>query len=163
MPDVLKAFASPAVKLDADMARGRLMHGALQTLLNRVRGARDVLPHLAALETALGRHGLAAVQGLAPMWLPKMYSQLSSLPIGAHEPLLLDLQQRLFVALQARAAPGAHRPAVSSAPAVLAVSARSAPPREYLSTFDSDSRMMVAEASHTDFMREIDAAKPNSG
>jgi hypothetical protein len=146
MPDSRSEHSKPAaVPSDADMARGRLMQGALKTLLNRVRGARDVLPHLAALEVALGRHGVAAVSGLAPQWVPKMYSQLSSLPISANEPLLLDLQQRLFEALPARPAP------------VAAASPRSAPPREYLSDFDSGNGMVVGEASHTDFMREIDA------
>ena len=184
MPDVRKAVASPALApatRDADLARGRLMQAALKDLLNRVRGARDVLPHLAALETALGRQGVAAIGGIAPLWLSKMYSQLSSLPIAANEPLLLDLRQRLLEAVQPRAAGAPYKSTLNrvagaagaagaaggtgaaSANSASPVSPRAAPPREYLSTFDSDSRMMVGEISHTDFMREIDAAESPGG
>jgi hypothetical protein len=146
-----------------DLARGRLMQTALRALLDRVRGSREVLPHLAALESALGRQGVAAITGIAPLWLSKMYSQLSSLPVAANEPLLLDLRQRLLEAVQPResAAPYKPLPARVSAPAP--ESPRSAPPREFLSTFDSDSRMMVDEISHTDFMREFDATKTTGG
>ena len=45
--------APPIASADADRLRGRLMAHALGRLLDRVRGAREVLPHLAALERGL--------------------------------------------------------------------------------------------------------------
>jgi hypothetical protein len=146
-----------------DLARGRLMQTALKALFNRVRGSREVLPHLAALESALGRQGVAAINGIAPLWLSKMYSQLSSLPIAANEPLLLDLRQRLLEAVQPRESAAPYKPVLASPSAPAPESTRSAPPREFLSTFDSDSRMMVDEISHTDFMREFDPGKSAGG
>jgi len=83
----------------AERVRGRLMKSALVALLNKVEGARAVLPHLSALEAALGRRGTAAVDEVPAHWLPRIIKQLSSLPVADDEHELQDLLSRLCRAL----------------------------------------------------------------
>ena len=83
-----------------DRVRGRLMQQSLAALLDRVRGAREVLPHLAALEQALGQQGSRAIDRVPPHWLAKICSQLSSLPLPEDDGPLQDLQSRLLAALR---------------------------------------------------------------
>ncbi|MDE2082144.1 MAG: hypothetical protein KGI90_12380 [Burkholderiales bacterium] len=83
-----------------DRVRGRLMQQSLAALLDRVRGAREVLPHLAALEQALGQQGSRAIEKVPPHWLAKICSQLSSLPLPEDDVPLQDLQTRLLAALR---------------------------------------------------------------
>jgi hypothetical protein len=99
---------------DAERVRGRLMAQSLKALLDGARGARDVLPHLAALEFALGQQGTAALPKVPPRWLLKICTQLSSLTLPADDPPLHDLIERLLDALQAHRPP---RPAGSEASA----------------------------------------------
>ncbi len=122
--------ARPAEGPDLDRLRSRLMQASLAKLLDQVRGAREVLPHLAALEVTLGRRGIAEIEVLDPKLLGKICSQLSSLPLPKDDAPLLDLMTRLLDAL------GQHeQPA--------------APPAAYV----DDSKMMVMEMSQTDFMK----------
>ncbi len=107
---------------------------ALRDLLDRVRGARDALPHLAALEHSLGTKGFSAVDSVPAHWLAKITSQLSSLPIRDDDRELQDLLTRLCNALQIHRDPP---PALES-------------PR-YLSDFHSDDRLEVNEISHSAF------------
>lgn len=116
----------------ANRIRGQLMHMALRDLLNQVRGARDALPHLAALEKALGQKGVAAVSDVAPQWLAKMASQLSTLPIRPDDRELNDLLRRLFSALETRKEPRIESP-------------------RFLSDFHTDDRIEVNEVSHSVF------------
>jgi len=83
-----------------DRVRGRLMQQSLAAVLDRVRGAREVLPHLAALEQALGQQGSRAIEKVPGHWLAKICSQLSSLPLPEEDAPLQDLQTRLLAALQ---------------------------------------------------------------
>ena len=120
---------APAVATTgADLVRGRLMQHSLGKLLDQVRGARDVLPHLAALERALGALGSSAIARLSRIALTKICSQLSSLPLPPNDPPLHDLLSRLLDALE-----GPHRAG------------------HFLSTFGGNSQLQVSEASHSDF------------
>lgn len=85
-----------AVPTPAELVEGRLMAQGLAQVLDRVRGARDVLPHLAALERSLRERGSGALRRIQPHWLPKICSQLQSLPLPVDNPPLQELQQRLL-------------------------------------------------------------------
>ncbi|MBX3600098.1 MAG: hypothetical protein KF863_05710 [Rubrivivax sp.] len=111
-----------------DRVRGRLMQQSLAALLDRVRGARDVLPHLAALEQALGERGTAAIAGIAPQHLTRICTQLSSLPLPEGDQPLQDLQERLLNALEA-----SRRPRGEPA-------------------FDPERTVVIREISHSEFM-----------
>lgn len=93
-PPSTAADASPA-----DRLRGRLMAQSLGQLLDRAPGAREVLPHLAALERGLLERGAGAIALVPPHWLQRICSQLSSLPIPEQDPPLHDLMQRLLKAV----------------------------------------------------------------
>ena len=88
--------ASPPDAASADLSRGRVMARALGALLDRARGSREVLPHLAALERALADRGATAIDRIPPASLGRICSQLSSLPLPEHEPALHDLLARLL-------------------------------------------------------------------
>ena len=72
------------------------MAQSLGLLLDKARGAREVLPHLAALERALLEHGMSAVERVPEQWVGRICSQLSSLPLPDQDPPLHDLLQRLM-------------------------------------------------------------------
>ena len=75
------------------------MAQSLGLLLDRAPGAREVLPHLAALERGLLEQGAAAIALVPAHWLQRICSQLSSLPVPDQDPPLHDLMQRLLAAL----------------------------------------------------------------
>lgn len=75
------------------------MAQSLGLLLDRAPGAREVLPHLAALERGLRERGAGAVAQVPPHWLQRICSQLSSLPMPDQDPPLQDLMQRLLKAV----------------------------------------------------------------
>ena len=122
---------TPAPRRDeaAERLRGRLMATSLQAVLDQVRGARDVLPHLAALENGLFQHGVEAIRRIPPHWLPKICTQLSSLPLPDQDALLQDLVDRLMATLKDNQRPGT----ISGA-------------------FDPERTVVIREISHTDFM-----------
>lgn len=112
----------------ADRVRGRLMAGSLGALLDRVRGSREVLRHLAALERALAEVGVAAVHKASEQGLAKICAQLGSLPLPADDPPLHDLLDRVEATLEARrVARTGH-------------------------AFDSERTVVIQEISHSDFM-----------
>jgi len=113
----------------AERLRGRLMQQSLCSLLNRVRGSREVLPHLAALENSLGRHGTAVIASIPAHGLAKICSQLSSLPLPTEDPPLHDLLTRLMDTLEA-----------------------AQPTPQFLSTFVGEDTLVIQEASHSEFM-----------
>lgn len=120
---------APARRDDAERrVRGRLMAKSLGQVLDRVRGAREVLPHLAALERGLAEGGTDALQKIAPHWLPKICSQLSSLPMPDADAPLVDLQERLLAQLHE------HQSA------------------ELDRGFVPERTVVIREVSHTDFM-----------
>jgi hypothetical protein len=84
----------------AERLRGRLMAQSLGQLLDQARGAREVLPHLAALERSLLERGAPAVDQVPLHWLGRICSQLSSLPMPQQDVPLHDLLNRLMKRLQ---------------------------------------------------------------
>lgn len=88
----------------ADHLRSRLMAAALGHMLDRVKGSREVLLHLAALEKALARHGLQAVDTASARALARICAQLGSLPHADEDPALHDLLDTVNKALERRRA-----------------------------------------------------------
>lgn len=131
----------PAAASGAEMLRGRLMQRALKGLLDKVPGSREVLPYLAALETALGTGGAVAIDQIPPPYAAKVFSQLRVLPIPVDDPVLQDLVAR-----------------------VQRVVRRSAPSFEArpLAPFDPEATVVITEASHSDFMNALGDAAPGS-
>ena len=119
----------PASDPVAERIRGRLMQQSLRALLDKVRGARDVLPHLAALETSLGKHGTAVIADMPTSTLARICSQLSSLPLPTDDPPLHDLLTRLLDTLEAQQ-----------------------PTPQFLNTFVGEQTLVIQEASHSEFM-----------
>lgn len=78
------------------------MAQSLGLLLDQARGAREVLPHLAALERSLLERGLSAVDHVPLHWLGRICSQLSSLPLPPQDAPLQDLLGRLMKRLEAQ-------------------------------------------------------------
>jgi hypothetical protein len=76
------------------------MAQALGRLLDQARGAREVLPHLAALERSLHSKGMAAIDLVPPHWLGRIASQLASLPLSDDDLPLHDLLSRLSLKLR---------------------------------------------------------------
>ncbi len=113
----------------AERLRGRLMQQSLRKLLDRVRGSREVLPHLAALENSLGRHGTAVIASIPAPSLAKICSQLASLPLPKDDPPLHDLLTRLMDTLEAMR-----------------------PTPQFLSTFVGEDTLVIHDVSHSEFM-----------
>lgn len=151
----MPAFEPPDLSLvptESELGPGML--ASLTALLDRVRGSREVLPHLAALENGLARHGSAAVQMIPPKALLRLHSQLISLPLDSSDATLKILRARVSAALDAqRAADAPPEP----------------PPRgpQFLSTFIGDDCLQVSEVSHSSFLAELEAQQetgnPGSG
>lgn len=137
------ASAPAAAPDNGDRLRGRLMGQALGTLLDRVRGAREVLPHLAALERGLQDGGTGVIDRVPRQGLAKLCSQLSSLPLPDDDPALHDLLTRLMDALERGKPPPA---AVDSRP-------RPPLPDRDDRPFDMERTVVIEEVSHSDFMK----------
>lgn len=120
--------AAPSTVAGADRPRDRLMAHALGRLLDRVPGAREVLPHLAALERGLLEQGAQALNGVPGHWLARICSQLSSLPLPEDDTALHDLLDRLTAAQEAQRAERDNLP------------------------FDIERTVVIEEISHSDFM-----------
>jgi hypothetical protein len=110
------------------------MAQSLGLLLDRARGAREVLPHLAALERSLLEDGAGAIDRVPTHWLHRICTQLSSLPLPEQDPPLHDLLQRLMDRLQAQ--------------------------QDRLNVreeFDPERTVVIREISHSEFMAEENA------
>ncbi len=123
------AASAPPRRDDGRLVRGRLMAQSLMLVLNRVPGARDVLPHLAALERGLIERGTDAIHRIPPHWLSKICSQLSSLPLPDDDAPLQDLLERLLAEHRR------HRQASSMG-----------------GYFDAERTVVIREITHSDFM-----------
>jgi hypothetical protein len=121
----------------ADMLRGRIMRRSLQVLLDQVPNSRDVFPHLAVLEAALGERGAAAIDGIPPQFVTKMFAQLRVLPLSSGDAALQDL-----VGLLQR---------------VMRRNAKAAEQTHVLSPFDPEATVVITEGSHSDFMDALGA------
>lgn len=141
-PQASAAADSASAEQALDRLRGRLMRQSLSHLLDRAAGVRQALPHLAALEAALEEHGSSVLAGISRPVLVKLCSQLSGLPLPDDDPPLHDLLERLMRALEM----SPTRPP----PAQRAVQLHD------LSDFLTDDKLMVAEASYTDFAAAAD-------
>ena len=104
------------------------MAQSLMLLLDRVRGSREVLPHLAALERGLAERGAAAIGQIPPHWLNKICSQLSSLPIPDQDPPLQDLLNRLLEVMDGHQGP-----------------------RRFEGDFDMERTVVIREITHSEF------------
>jgi len=112
----------------AMLRRSKAMRQSLGALLDQVQGSRSALPHLAALEVSLSRQGIVGIDTLSATVLTKICNQLESLPLPKDDRPLQALLLLLMDALESLQ-----------------------PPRAYPSEFMTDSRLMVEEASFTDF------------
>jgi hypothetical protein len=124
-----------------DLQRGRLMQRSLHALLNRVAGARAALPHLAALELALGEQGACAVHSISQRGLAKIHTQLRVLPLEPSDGPIQDL-----LALVQRA---------------LRQQARQQRTHQ-LSPHDPQSTVIISETSESDFMDALAEARGSS-
>lgn len=90
-----------------DLARkaGLAMALSLKCLLDRVRGAREVLPYLASLERGLSVEGSSVLDTIPLPSLHKMGAQLASLPVKPEDLPLRALQVQLLAAMERRAKP----------------------------------------------------------
>jgi hypothetical protein len=113
-------------------AVGREMARSLGRLLDRARGAREVLPHLAALERGLLQHGSAAVDRVPESGLARICSQLASLPVEQDDQPLNDLLARLSKKLKGDVIEWE-------------------PPSE-IGGFDPNRTVVIREISHSEFM-----------
>ena len=139
------------------------MQTALKELLDPVAGARNALPHLAALEDAIGRRGASAIGDIPAHWLAKIISQLSSLPLRENDLELQDLLSGLNRALRCHQE-GSAIPA-PEAPAARGASTATAATAEYLSDFHDSTRLEVRELTHSAFAEEFptQAGQPSLG
>jgi hypothetical protein len=96
-----QAIGSP----DPARKAGRAMAYSLKCLLDRVRGAREVLPYLASLERGLSAEGSGVLDTIPLHSLHKMGAQLASLPVKPGDLPLRALQVQLLAALERRATP----------------------------------------------------------
>ncbi len=137
------ASAPPIASTDTDRLRGRVMSHALGRLLDRVRGAREVLPHLAALERGLFDGGLAVIDSASRPVLAKLCAQLGSLPVADDDTALHELLTRLMDAMEGKAqAPVKPRP-----------QARPVLPDRDDRPFDIEATVVIEEVSHSDFIK----------
>jgi len=139
--------------LAMDQARAHVMAHSLSRLLDRVRGSREVLPHLAALETALLQRGLAVLDNASVTVLRRISTQLASLPVADDDAPLQDLQLRLLGALERRveSAPVAAPPSGPSTvhgPFVSSVASRPG----FGDAVIGQDKVEVRELSHSAFM-----------
>jgi hypothetical protein len=138
----------PLTLVPTEAELGPAMARSLTALLDRVTGARDVLPHLAALEDGLRRHGAAAVELVPPHGLARMTSQLTALPADAADAALMTLRTRLAVAWErVRNPPPEPTP---TAPGNAG---------QFLSTFINETKVEVCEVSHSAFLAALDAQR----
>lgn len=112
------------------------MARSLGRLLDQARGAREVLPHLAALERGLREQGVGAVEKVPEHWLGRICSQLASLPLPADDAPL----HALLSALAARQNAGIVEWEAPSMPG----------------GFDPQRTVVIREISHSEFMAAAD-------
>lgn len=132
----MNAKTPSRAELPADRLRSRLMAASLGRLLDRVRGSREVLPHLAALEGGLLAEGMAAFDQIQPHWLRRIASQLGSLPLPEDDAPLQELLHLVMDLLEA------SRSSLDNVP------------------FDIERTVVIEEMSHSDFMAVTRAEAP---
>ena len=127
--------ASRAMAMLSDATAAATVRSELKALLDAVPGARRVLPHLAVMEQVLANAGFDGLDALPTDALQRARDQLGKLPLASNKGSLLPQMLLLLeLALEARKA------ALEPAPSQL-----------FLSSFLTDDKLMVSEASATDF------------
>jgi hypothetical protein len=124
---------------DDDARLAHEMHAQLKALLDRVPTSRRVFMHLGTLERTLAEDGLPGIDWLPQTVLEKAHEQLAALPLPASSQALPQLVSLLELAVRTRKA---RQAATGSAP--------------FLSSFLTDEKLIVSEASATDFQRALD-------
>lgn len=124
-------------------ARSQAMAKSLGAILDRVPGARDALPLMAALERSLLRLGLGAVESASTTSLTRIAAQLATLPVADDDAPMRALQARLLAVIGSRAHANGS-------------------PQGFLSSFLTESKLEVSEASHSDFMRATQGTQPRT-
>lgn len=84
---------------DGATPRSIAMSRALGAILDQVKGSREVLPLMAALEQSLLTQGLRAIDAAALPSLSRIASQLSALPVADDDKPMHDLQSYLLARL----------------------------------------------------------------
>ena len=140
----------PTVDPDSIVPRAEAMHLALAALLNTVPSSRHVLQHLAVVEQALKQRGLSGLENLPDAVLSKARTQLISLPFESqlepHQEALAQLLTRLVELVTYSAdVPEATRERNATAHT-----------DQFLSSFLTEDKLVVSEATHTDFQRMLD-------
>ena len=132
---------SPSPASDEQAAAA--MHAELKALLDSVPASRRVLQHLAVMERVLKHDGLPGIGWLPLVPLEKARAQLRSLPFKPENVMLPQLLSLLTLAVESR-------------------NARQAPPGadQFLSSFLTDDKLLVSEASHTDFVDALGDVPP---
>jgi hypothetical protein len=118
------------------------MRDELTGLLDRCKGSRRSLPHLAGIEHALKTQGAGAFDGMPERVLARASQQLEAVltePVSAG---LSDLRSRLVVA-QTAAEEGESATTKNAGP----------------SSFLTDQKLLVSEGSVSDFMRAVAEAE----
>lgn len=126
---------------DTALQRGRLMQRSLRVLLDQVRGSRQVLPHLAALEAELGTRGVEALGRIPAQFIGKVFRQLRVLPLPEDDAALQELIARLKDALHRQPEVRTHQ----------------------ISPFDPEATVVIMEASHSEFMKALNEAHAGAG
>jgi hypothetical protein len=143
-------MSRPERRASAADLQSMLVNTDLKALLDRAKGSRPVLKHLAMLEIRLRLEGAGAIDTLTPETLRKVIEQLEGvLPYPVPQGLAA-LRARLDVALLAREREEQAR--VASPPTM--------PVGLAPSTFLNAEKLEVREASFTDFEREIRSWAP---
>jgi hypothetical protein len=116
------------------------MHLSVKALLDPVPLSRKVLQGLAAVERALAIDGMEGIDWLPQALLEKASMELKSLPLPPDNKALPQLLSLMGLVVATRIA--RHNPA-----AALQTD------NEFLSSFLCEDKLVVSEASHTDFVR----------
>lgn len=125
-------------RVSAEQAVDR-MRSELTALLDRHAASRRSMRHLAGIEHALARDGLALFEAFPERVLARASQQLDAVlaePVGAG---LAELRSRILVALTAKEK-------------IEAAAARNAGPSSFL----TDDKLQVSEARVSDFMRAVE-------
>jgi hypothetical protein len=131
------------------------MASSLATLLDRVNGARGVLPYLAALETALQQQGLTPLETMSTQTLSRICAQLASLTVADDDLPLQDLQSLLLRALKRRSVP------TGDGAGALSTTSQSFDGGAVMVTEISHSAFMAATAGHADTVPMALAVPPH--
>lgn len=143
----------PPSAASLDPARARVMAVSLTALLDRVRGSRDALQHLAALETALQQQGLKSLDRVSMTALARICSQLASMPVAENDAPLQDLQTHLLSVMERRSRPQVTQSALATPAPASALPVRLPPAPAAGGTFTG--AVTVSELSHSAFMRAL--------